>query len=284
MVKKQVDAYIARAAARMLEKFAAEKNLTMADVANRGGITPPALSQIKHQRRNLTPDLGAKLAKSLGMNLQSFYLDLTRQALFLLEEEKRKDGHVFFAGDDYHDGLSAMMNSLEKGDVYWLISIEKPIEFESNLLDPVLLHCVDKGCAINYVFPPLKYDDLLDEKVHDADESMFILEEHGDADLDKRFAVWMKRFILRHREKERAIRSSFHCFHAPIRGDVWFAPFVKYVLIERANGEKDEAWLDVAYYDPLSNKSKERCVLPLDPKVVRNLKDWCSRSTKKVSD
>ena len=287
MVKKQVDAYIARAAARMLEDFVREKNLTMADIAARGGVTPPALSQIKHQRRNLTSELGAKLAKSLGMNLEPFYLELAKQALVLYEEEKRKEGDVFFAGNDYFDGITALLTSLEEGDTYWLISIEKPIEFGDHILDEVLLQCVEKGCSINYVFPPLKYDDLLEEGANGTDESVFILEEHGDADLDKRFAVWKKRFIKRHYEHEEAIERCFQCYHAPFRGDVWFAPFVKYVLMDRKSGEdgeNDEAWLDVAYYDPLSARSRERCVLPLDSKVVSNLKDWCSRSTIRVSN
>ena len=285
MVKKQADAYIARAAAKMLEEFAVAKNLTMADIAARGDISPPALSQIKHQRRNLTADLGIKLAKSLEMKLESFYLDLARHALLIHEEEKRNDGEVFFAGDDYQDGISALLTSLEKADTYWLISIEKPIEFGGNRLDDVLLECVEKGCSINYVFPPLKYDDLLDDEVLEEDDSVFILEEHGDADLDKRFAVWKKRFMKRYPDKEDAIQGCFQCFHAPFSGDVWFAPFVKYILIERSTGaEHDEAWLDVAYYDPLSTRAQERCVLPLDPSVVKDLKVWCRSSTEKVSD
>ena len=248
MVKKQMDAYIARAAARMLETFARKKNLTMADIASRGDISPPALSQIKHQRRKLTPDLGMKLAMSLDMKLESFYHELAWQALLLQEEEKRNNGEVYFAGDDYFDGISALLNSLEEGDTYWIISIEKPIEFGINRLDDVLLRCVEMGCIINYVFPPLKYDDLLEKAIGDADNSVFILEEHGDADLDKRFAVWKKRFNKRYPEKAEAIERCFACYHAPFSGDVWFAPFVKYVLIERTlgemSGENDEAWLD----------------------------------------
>lgn len=289
MIKKKIDAYIAQAAADILEKHARDEGIAMAEIAARGKISPPALSQIKHHKRNLTPELGAKLATSLNMSIESFYMDLTRQAL-LMQEEEKKHHAVFFAGADYLNGVSALISSLEPGDKYWLISIEKPIEFENHLLDELLLAAVSKGATINYVFPSLRYEELLEEGSKAEEDSRLILEEHGDAELDKRFFVWKKRFARRYPNYETATQN-FHCYHALSGGDVWFAPLVKYILIERKeiegselklNWENDEAWLDVAYYDQLSVRQADRCSLPLAPRVVRSLKQWCNNLTEEV--
>ena len=289
MTKKHADTLIVKAAARLLEKFAREEGLSMIEIANKGGMTAPALSQIRHQKRNLTPDLGAKLAKSMNLTVEAFYLELVRHILAEQEEVKKNEQEVFFAGSDYLDGISGIMNSLEEGDMYWLVSIETPIEFGSHVLDEVLLGCVQKGCTINYVFPPLRYDDLLKEGSAGQDQNVHILEEHGDAELDKRFNVWRQRFARRYPDHGDAIEQCFQCYHASFKGDVWFAPFVKYILIERSGAEDtvnwldDEAWLDVEYDDPSQVRGNERCALPLDSKVVYNLKKWCNEAARRVS-
>ena len=293
MSKNLVDPYISKAAGQLLIDYSVNQGVSMAEIAARGIIQSPVLSQIKNQRRNITPDLVMRLARSMDKSVEEFYMELMRIALRIQEEDLLQEQTVYFAGPAYADGIIALMDTLSEGDTYWLISIERPIEFDNDLLDHVVLNCISKGARINYVFPALKYDDLMSEEKEveeDQEEMNYVLAEYGQVDLDKHFWLWRKRFGQRNPSYKEVIRRNVHCYNASLEGYIWFAPFVKYILIERGKGTETspaEAWLDVAYYDPgetgVVNYGQKRCALPLNPKVVRSLRRWCSQSLELVS-
>ena len=275
----------------MIKDYTTDHNLSMAELAAKGIIRPPTLSHIKHQKRNLTSDMGARLAAAMEMPAEQFFMELTHLALALQEEDLTEKNEEFFAGENYVEGISReLMDSLSEGDIYWLIAIEKPIEFSSLILDETLLNCISTGSYIRYVFPLVNHEDLLNDVFGDHEGASDILAEHGSERLDWHFHNWQNRFIRRYPNHEYNIRRFIQCYQSPLKGNVWFAPFVKYILIERHQTEisiPDEAWLDVAYHSSSQGGTiyggQKRCALPLNPMVVHNLKRWCSNSTHPVS-
>ncbi|MFK7845167.1 MAG: hypothetical protein AB8G77_07695 [Rhodothermales bacterium] len=290
MAKKSEEEIITKAAAQILTEHIKDHNLSMSDLAKKGSIPAAALSNLKNVKRPLTQDLAVRLAGAIDQEMGPFFMDLMSKSLEIQKKEYiQTSDDVIFAGLDYTDAIIRnMMHSLQKDDIYWLVSIEPPIEFKESTLDKTLIRCIENGSYIRYIFPKVTYESMrADEQKNLAG----ILSYHDSIELHNRFFVWQQGFIERHPKHKMLIKKHVECYFAPLQKSfMFFSPFIKYILIEHAeyDGEQQEpaAWLDASYsnqtLEGLDRQKEERCALPLGVTAAKILSLWCNKNTERL--
>lgn len=276
---------ITRSLAKYLQQYLDENGFGWRQLAEKAGVPPSALSQLKTGKRKLTPELGAKIAKAMDISEGVFYMAVMENMHRFQREDYKAQHDVIYAGNDYIDGITqSLMATLGPGDKYWLIAIEPPIEFQDPALDKTLIESIKNGGSIHYVFPAVRSSDLLDNISDDKSEVTELFRSQGGIDLDTEFFLWQRGFAQRHKSENDQIMSNIRCYLPKLNDRaMFFAPFIKYIFIERASQQAEEvqheAWLDVAYFNGQASSiyqpSEQRCALPLNPKAVYYLKKWC---------
>ena len=279
------NAITTRSLADYLQRYLDKIGYGWSKLAKEAGVPPSALSQLKTGKRKLTAELGAKIAKAIGISEGVFYMAIMENMQRLQREEYKAQQDVIYAGNDYLDGITqSLMATLGPGDKYWLIAIEPPIEFHDPTLDKTLIESVKNGGSIHYVFPAVRSSDLLDNDSEDKAEVTELFRSQGGIDLDTEFFLWQRGFAQRHTKEKDLIISNIRCYLPKLNKRApFFAPFIKYIFIERASQNEEEthheAWLDVAYFNgqasSIYQQSEQRCALPLNPKAVYYLEKWC---------
>ncbi len=279
------NAIITRSLVDYLQQYLDQKGYGWSKFAKKAGVTPSALSQLKTGKRKLTPELGAKIAKAIGISEGVFYMGIMENMQRLQREEYKAQQDVIYAGNNYIDGITqSLLATLGPGDIYWLIAIEPPIEFQNPTLDKTLLESVKNGGSIHYVFPAVKSSDLLADTFEHKAEVTELFRSQGGIDLDTEFFLWQRGFAQRNMPEKEQIMSNTRCYLSKFSTrELFFSPFIKYIFIERASQNEQEihheAWLDVAYFNghvsSIYQQSEQRCALPLNPKAVYYLEKWC---------
>jgi hypothetical protein len=168
------------------------------------------------------------------------------------------------------------MRGLEKGDKYWLISIDPPIELEEKSFEEAAVKAAKNDAKINYVsLPDITDDEWNDEFArHITGLGNYQSTKHSFS-IGTEFSLWKEQIL---NEYGKDIEENLnHYIVNPDTGMLFMSPYVKYVFIEHKE-KNDEAWLDAAYVGATlkdsGQKAEERASLRLRTESIRLLKNW----------
>lgn len=257
------------------------EGMTLKELVEDTDYSSSMISQIRNGRRRLTPEIASQLSEKVGRSESEVLIDSSRKAL---KKQRNKYSSIIGGnvniGEDYINNLfDDLMRGLEENDIYWLISIEPPIEFSEEGFERAAIEGAESGAKIRYVSLPDPSDeessDTFTENISGLDE--FRTLEHAYS-VGREFKTW-KRGIIEDKGKSIANNFSHHVVN-PETGMLLMSPFVKYVLIERSDDRRpDEAWADVSYISSTLSESgkrtEQRASLKLKPESMKVLKKWC---------
>ena len=258
---------------------------TWKDLADAAGIDKATMSRIRRGQRPLS-DHAVALAEALTRSVvdpkerekrkisAAQLMDMVYQeALTLQSSYYRKTYESFMAGEEYTAWIPDQLVHLEPGDRYYLVTTEKPLEFEAAAgLDDALLEALTRGAYVIYLTASTGGAAGSAESVEGLGSYIDCL---GNPDLRLGFESLRRR--LKNGLDPRYKEALNHLVLVPVSlpsGSLFMSPYVKYVLIERLRdefGAGTEAWIEVKYQRALA----DRCFLSLSAEATVLLRDWC---------
>lgn len=281
---------LGRALDRLLSKWKGKLGLKYwSEFAGKVDISPSVLANLRSGARELSEESIKRFADALGESPLTFQKALFLEFADQLEQKySRPHGQVINMGDEYFETLAeVMMANLGEGDIYWLVGLDPPMEFQTKELDDIVVDVVNAGARIHYVLPAVETKEILRSGNGEGGDLPFGLSELmpriGSIELRSQFTAWKMGLISRNPKKFRPqIEGQVLDIFVPPIELLYFGPFMKYVLIERGDGSEleNEAWIDVAYRvseDETSqpHRPPRRCGLRLSDLAVDMLSRWC---------
>lgn len=133
---------------------------TINDLAEKMEMLPNTLtSSLRYMTRNdsYETSFSDKLCSTLGIDKEPFLKLITEEvrtgadsSIALLEEKGRAFSKI---ANSYQKEISSLIDQLEKGDTYTLITTENPWEFKDIEIRDLILDRIKAGVKFRYVYP-----------------------------------------------------------------------------------------------------------------------------------
>lgn len=259
-----------------LDDLRAKSEKSWTQIAGESGVLLSLISRIRGGSRAVTKETASKLAKELlgdAADAADFYMAYAAylEASTSVRSRPVTDGSSI--GLDYIEELRLQVETLESGDSYWLLTTERPIEFDYTSLEEAVVHAAQRGARIYYVFPRLDLQGSTSSTMPIATRQFFAME----APNRPFFEIWKSELARKYTSNDLSTTwgDRICAVDAPVeKCRLFFSPATKYVLIQRAGGpEHTEGWIEIRYKIDIS---VPRRYLRLEESVTRILETWCT--------
>lgn len=258
--------------------------MTWKDLANKTGLDVSTITAIRNGFRRFTADAADKLAKGFGLETFELYELL---ALESVEYEKSKwlqpYENYLHSGDSFHEFVNQVLDNLEDGDEYFIVSSQTPKEMQSSeaLFVKGILKAVGRGVKFWYIFPKM---DLSKNDSEEMDSVLRWLLLWSDAmNQEMKFKLWKEQLIARNIDIADKIKTGINGIGVETQHEGFmFAPFIRYIIIKSLALKSEDhtspternftyqSWTEIS-----ETHKYEELFVKLNSSATRVLTDYC---------
>lgn len=264
--------------------FLKEKaDITWKQLAEQAGIDVSTLTAVRNGFRRFTGEVAEKLASGFGISTAELYEML---ALESIEYEKGKwlqpYENYLQSGESFHEFVNQVLDNLQAGDEYFIVSSQTPKEMQSSeaLFVKGILNAVERGVKFWYIYPRMD----LDESQGEMDTVYRWLLLWSDAvNLQIRFKIWKEQLIARNKGLADQIREGINGIGIETHQEGFmFAPFIRYIIIKSValnpdggNGQAEPSYTYQSWIEVYDTQKQEELFVKLSNTATRVLTDYC---------
>lgn len=286
---------IGRALGNLLGKWTGGR-LSWSKISSKIDVSGSTLSRLRGGQIRLSSDVVQRISTGLGKDVHLIYTSILEEAL----EIRSRFGDVIRMGDRAQDVDQALITNLEDGDIYWTVGLERPGDWASTSLKPHVSAAIEKGVLIRFVQPVVP-DHIIDDRLDDLDDTSNkalpppvgledVLIRSGSVNPVREYRLWKRGIMGMFRysaESEANFETQINQFNEGINlfvtpedtGLLFYAPFMRYIVIQRKRSKSFEAWIEVPYASEgeleYVSQPQRRVALKLGFEEAKLLDRWC---------
>jgi|GEM_PF-2554562 transcriptional regulator with XRE-family HTH domain len=281
---KTSDSFKPEVISKVLFTLKEKVDMTWKDLANKTGLDVSTITAIRNGFRRFTADAADKLAR--GFSLETFEL-YELLALESVEYEKNKwlqpYENYLHSGDSFHEFVNQVLDNLQNGDEYFIVSSQTPKEMQSSeaLFVKGILKAVERGVKFWYIYPKMDLNQNGEGGMDNV--SRWLLLWSDAINLDLKFKVWKEQLMARNAELTDKIKQGINGIGVQTQHEGFmFAPFIRYIIIKSltlqsvSSDNPSERNFTYQSWTEISETHKyEELFVKLNSTATRVLADYC---------